>query len=141
MACTAAQPSIVIDYNREVRVCELRKPIGNLRNYGMDFRRFWSSIERKQEVQVERDRCFCTHKCFTYDSMRHSKRIMLWELPSLYLGHLLGNLLHRTAGAATNPQGVSNGACCRHAVTLDKLNMVYPLITFSSPAFVTWRPY
>ena len=41
-------------------------------------------MERKREVQrVEFDQCFCTHICFMYDSMRHSKRVMLWELPKL----------------------------------------------------------
>ena len=62
MPCIAGQTSVVIDYNGDVMVCELRKPIGNLRRYGMDFRRFWSSIERNLEVrQVKLDQCFCTH--------------------------------------------------------------------------------
>jgi MoaA/NifB/PqqE/SkfB family radical SAM enzyme len=82
MPCTAGQTSIVIDYNSDVRVCELRKPIGNLREFGMNFQSFWNSIERKREVeQVKIDKCFCTHICFMYDSMRHSKSVMLWELP------------------------------------------------------------
>jgi len=84
MPCTAGQTSIVIDYNADVRVCELRKPIGNLRKCGMDFQKFWHSKERRREVrQVEFDQCYCTHICFMYDSMRHSKRVMLWELPKL----------------------------------------------------------
>jgi MoaA/NifB/PqqE/SkfB family radical SAM enzyme len=96
MPCTAGQTSIVIDYNGDVRVCELRKPIGNLRPYGMDFRRFWGSVERKLEVRrVELDQCFCTHICFMYDSMRHSKRVMLWELPAIYLRQLLGRFLRK----------------------------------------------
>jgi len=86
MPCTAGQTSIVIDYNADVRVCELRKPIGNLRPYAMDFNSFWNSIERREEVaRVKLDQCFCTHICFMYDSMRHSKRVMLWELPKLWL--------------------------------------------------------
>jgi MoaA/NifB/PqqE/SkfB family radical SAM enzyme len=90
MPCTAGQTSIVIDYNGDVRVCELRKPIGNLRKHGMDFQRFWNSFERKQEVrQVELDQCFCTHVCFMYDSMRHSKRVMLWELPRVILNRMI----------------------------------------------------
>jgi MoaA/NifB/PqqE/SkfB family radical SAM enzyme len=89
MPCTAGQTSIVIDYNADVRVCELRKPIGNLRKYDMDFQKFWSSSERKKEVQkVGFDKCFCTHICFVYDSMRHSKRVMLWDLPRIYLRSL-----------------------------------------------------
>jgi MoaA/NifB/PqqE/SkfB family radical SAM enzyme len=84
MACTAGQTSIVIDYNSDVRVCELRKPIGNLRSYDMDFQKFWNSFGRKKEVRsVKLDKCFCTHICFMYDSMRHSKRAMLWELPMI----------------------------------------------------------
>ena len=86
MPCTAGRTSIVIDYNADVRVCELRKPIGSLRQYGMDFARFWKSLDRREEVdRVKIDQCFCTHICFMYDSMRHSKRVMLWELPTLYL--------------------------------------------------------
>lgn len=97
MACTAGQTSVVIDYDGDVRVCELRRPIGNLRKYGMDFQRFWNSIERKLEVrQVALDQCFCTHICFMYDSMRHSKRVMLWELPTLLLKRFFGVLLDRS---------------------------------------------
>ncbi len=97
MPCTAGQTSIVIDYNGDVRVCELRKPIGNLRKYGMDFSQFWHSIERKTEIrQIEMDQCFCTHICFMYDSMRHSKRVMLWELPRLSLGGFFQGLFKST---------------------------------------------
>jgi MoaA/NifB/PqqE/SkfB family radical SAM enzyme len=96
MPCTAGQTSIVIDYNADVRVCELRKPIGNLRKHGMDFRKFWSSTERRDEVkQVKLDQCFCTHICFMYDSMRHSKRVMLWELPRVFIGERVKGLIRR----------------------------------------------
>ena len=96
MPCTAGQTSIVIDYNGDVRVCELRKPIGNLRKYDMDFQSFWDSASRRNEVrQVERDKCFCTHICFMYDSMRHSKRVMLWELPKLYFVSLISGKFKR----------------------------------------------
>jgi MoaA/NifB/PqqE/SkfB family radical SAM enzyme len=117
MPCTAGQTSIVIDYNGDVRVCELRKPIGNLRKYGMDFQQFWISIERKREVhQVKLDQCFCTHICFMYDSMRHSKRVMLWELPITYLKQLFKKPFQfktsKTKGSQielrTAPNAVSN---------------------------------
>jgi len=94
MPCTAGRTSIVIDYNADVRVCELRKPIANLRKYGMNFQAFWSSIEREREVrQVKLDQCFCTHICFMYDSMRHSKRVMLWELPKIAIKRAMGKLI------------------------------------------------
>ena len=105
MPCTAGQTSIVIDYNADVRVCELRKPIGNLRKFGMDFSEFWDSIERKREVQqVELDQCFCTHICFMYDSMRHSKRVMLWELPKLYAKYVMKKLAATKAKNASSPK-------------------------------------
>jgi len=94
MPCTAGRTSVVIDYNADVRVCELRKPIANLRKYGMNFQRFWGSIERGREVrQVKLDQCFCTHICFMYDSMRHSKRVMLWELPKIAIKRAMGTLV------------------------------------------------
>ena len=105
MPCTAGQTAIVIDYNSDVRVCELRKPIGNLRKFGMDFSKFWESVERKREVrQVELDQCFCTHICFMYDSMRHSKRVMLWELPKIYVKYALKKLGSARAKIASSPK-------------------------------------
>jgi MoaA/NifB/PqqE/SkfB family radical SAM enzyme len=98
MPCTAGRTSIVIDYNGDVRVCELRKPIGNLRKHKMNFQIFWNSNQRKDEVRrVKNDQCFCTHICFMYDSMRHSKRIMLWELPKTYLSELFSRNSHKKA--------------------------------------------
>jgi MoaA/NifB/PqqE/SkfB family radical SAM enzyme len=109
MPCTAGQTSIVIDYNGDVRVCELRKPIGNLRKYSMDFRSFWNSIERRREVRkVELDQCFCTHICFMYDSMRHSKRVMLWELPTTCLRRLVRSLF-KVKEPAPRPQPIQAG--------------------------------
>lgn len=113
MPCTAGQTSLVIDYNGDIRVCELRKPIGNLRKYGMDFRRFWESQERKTEVrQVALDQCFCTHICFIYDSMRHSKRVMFWELPKLYLTRILRSAQEESI-SATGPRRLRSPAPAR----------------------------
>jgi MoaA/NifB/PqqE/SkfB family radical SAM enzyme len=102
MPCTAGRTSIVVDYNADVRVCELRKPIGNLRKHGMDFGKFWNSTERKNEVErVKSDQCFCTHICFMYDSMRHSKRVMLWELPKLSIMQATKTLFTRRTAKPT----------------------------------------
>jgi len=95
MPCTAGRTSIVIDYNGDVRVCELRKPIGNLREVDMNFKKFWTSAARKNEVKsVANDKCFCTHICFMYDSMRHSKRVMLWDLPKTYFKSIFEKNTH-----------------------------------------------
>ena len=117
MPCTAGQSSIVIDYNGDVRVCELRKPIGNLRKYAMDFGRFWDSIEREREVrQVALDKCFCTHICFMYDSMRHSKRVMLWELPTRYLRVALRGFFHGAQKTSKLPGKQLDSVISRSAI-------------------------
>src|SRR5262249_21927740 len=47
MPCTAGETSVVIDFDGRVRACELRKPIGNLRDVNMDFKVFWESEARR----------------------------------------------------------------------------------------------
>ena len=37
MPCTAGDTSIVIDFNGDVRACELRGKLANLRDYDCDF--------------------------------------------------------------------------------------------------------
>lgn len=85
MPCTAGQTSLVIDYNGEVRACELRGSLGNLRDYNLDFDAFWESLVRAQEVrQIDQDKCFCTHICFLHDSMRFSLKAQLVGVPKSY---------------------------------------------------------
>ena len=86
MPCTAGETSAVIDFDGRVRACELRAPIGNLREHGMDFHVFWESASRKEEPrQIQCDQCWCTHVCFIHDSMRYSYKAMLLEVPKNYL--------------------------------------------------------
>jgi MoaA/NifB/PqqE/SkfB family radical SAM enzyme len=85
MACTAGETSAVIDYDGRVRACELRKPLGNLRDFGMNFNVFWESEARRREPQqIVCDQCWCTHVCFIHDSLRYSYRAMLSEVPKNY---------------------------------------------------------
>jgi MoaA/NifB/PqqE/SkfB family radical SAM enzyme len=86
MPCTAGETAIVIDYDGNIRACELRGSLGSLRDYGCDFRAFWNSGIRKDEINsIAQDKCFCTHICFLHDSMRFSKRVRFWEIPKSYL--------------------------------------------------------
>ena len=86
MSCTAGETSLVIDHNGDVRACELREPIGNLRNFGFDFARLWESGARRLEVErVKRDRCFCTHICGIQDSIRHSRKAIFYHVPRAFL--------------------------------------------------------
>ena len=85
MECTSGRTSLVIDHNGDVRACELREPIGNLREFGCDFGRLFASAARRAEAAaVRRDRCFCTHICGIQDSLRHSRRAMFYEIPRAF---------------------------------------------------------
>ncbi len=86
MPCTAGATSIVIDFNGDVRACELRGKIGSLREYGCDFGKFWEARTRKEELDaIVRDQCWCTHVCFIHDSLRHSPKVLLYDIPVTYL--------------------------------------------------------
>ncbi|HEX8144312.1 MAG TPA: radical SAM protein [Pyrinomonadaceae bacterium] len=85
--CTAGETTVVIDYNGDVRACELREKFATLSDFGFDFGALWAAEERQRELQaIDGGRaCWCTHVCFIHDSMRHSRRAMLYELPKNYL--------------------------------------------------------
>lgn len=94
MPCTAGGTSIVIDCNGDVRACELRARLANLRDYGCDFARFWEAETRRRELDsIVRDQCWCTHVCFIHDSLRHSKKAMLYDVPLAYLESRFANQL------------------------------------------------
>lgn len=85
MPCTAGETAAVIDYNGDVRICELRQPIGNLRQYDCDFGRLWNSQMRAAEVaQMRQDHCDCTHICFIDDSATYSPKVALLQSPLAY---------------------------------------------------------
>jgi MoaA/NifB/PqqE/SkfB family radical SAM enzyme len=85
--CTAGETAVVIDYNGDVRACELREKFASLKDYNYDFARLWSANERQLELQaIEGGKaCWCTHVCFIHDSLRHSRRGLLYEVPKNYL--------------------------------------------------------
>jgi MoaA/NifB/PqqE/SkfB family radical SAM enzyme len=85
--CTAGETIAVIDYNGEVRACELRTKFGSLKGYDYDFNALWDSEEHRAELQsIDGGKaCWCTHVCFIHDSMRHSRKALLYEAPKNYL--------------------------------------------------------
>ncbi|HXH51675.1 MAG TPA: radical SAM protein [Terriglobia bacterium] len=86
MPCTASETSIVIDYNGDVRACELRGKLGNLRDFDCNFQRFWVDGARQNEpAAIVHDQCWCTHVCFIHDSLRHSPKALLYDVPLSYL--------------------------------------------------------
>jgi MoaA/NifB/PqqE/SkfB family radical SAM enzyme len=85
--CTAGETTAVIDYNGDVRACELRGKFASLRDFDYDFGRLWEAEGRREELQqIDGGRaCWCTHVCFIHDSMRHSRRAQLFDVPRNYL--------------------------------------------------------
>jgi MoaA/NifB/PqqE/SkfB family radical SAM enzyme len=85
--CTAGETTAVIDYNGDVRACELRKKFATLSDFDYDFNALWSANERQTELETidGGNACWCTHVCFIHDSMRHSRRALLYEVPKNFL--------------------------------------------------------
>jgi MoaA/NifB/PqqE/SkfB family radical SAM enzyme len=85
--CTAGETAVVIDYNGDVRACELREKFATLADFDYDFGALWAANERRAELALidGGKACWCTHVCFIHDSMRHSRRALLYELPKNYL--------------------------------------------------------
>jgi len=85
--CTAGETIAVIDYNGDVRACELRQKFGSLKDYDYDFGALWQSQSRANELaEIDGGKaCWCTHVCFIHDSMRHSRRGLLYDAPRNYL--------------------------------------------------------
>ena len=85
--CTAGETIAVIDYNGDVRACELRQRFGSLKDFDYDFGALWADGARQSELEAIAGgkACWCTHVCFIHDSMRHSRRALLFEAPKNYL--------------------------------------------------------
>lgn len=85
--CTAGETTAVIDYNGDVRACELREKFATLADYDFDFNALWKANERDLELNAidGGKACWCTHVCFIHDSMRHSRRALLYEVPKNFL--------------------------------------------------------
>ncbi len=86
MPCTAAQNIAVLDANGDIRSCELRDKLGNVRDYDCDWGRFWDSRERQDEIaSIRRDGCWCTHVCFIHASLKASPKAKVFDVPRAYL--------------------------------------------------------
>ncbi|MCC8153836.1 MAG: radical SAM protein [Tannerellaceae bacterium] len=73
MGCTAGETTLVIDYDGRFRSCELREPIGNVKEYGCDIKAVMESEAMKQEIaEVGHGytaNCWCTHGCWIMSSI------------------------------------------------------------------------
>jgi radical SAM protein with 4Fe4S-binding SPASM domain len=86
MACTAGQNIVVVDANGDIRSCEMRERLGNLRDFQCDWNAFWESQKRMEELDaIVRDGCWCTHVCFIHASMKESTKARWFNVPKAYL--------------------------------------------------------
>ncbi|MBI4043499.1 MAG: radical SAM protein [Candidatus Diapherotrites archaeon] len=68
--CLGGQAHCVVYPNGTVGSCEMLPPIGNLRDYGFDFKKLWFDHQAKtQRESIQRGDCHCTHGCVLQDSM------------------------------------------------------------------------
>ena len=93
MPCTAGSTSLVVDHNGAFRACELRQPLGNLRDFGLDVRAVLLSDAVRDEVRrIPEANCWCTHSCFIQDSSKFSPRVQLFYIPYAWLRQKLHRL-------------------------------------------------
>src|SRR5688500_6302495 len=85
--CTAGETTAVIDYNGDVRACELREKFATLADFDYDFGALWADHARESELAAidGGKACWCTHVCFIHDSLRHSRRALLYEVPKNFI--------------------------------------------------------
>ena len=68
--CHAGYISGVVDARGEVRRCELRDAVGNVRDTNYDFGKLWfSEAADKQRASIKAKECHCTHSCFMSSSL------------------------------------------------------------------------
>lgn len=87
MNCTAGKTTLVVDANGYFRSCEMRPPIGNMRDYDYDTGKAFYSIAMKDEIRTigggEKANCWCSHGCWINSSLKFSPRTMLFRIPKL----------------------------------------------------------
>ena len=60
----------VLDARGEVRMCELRDPVGNVRDANYDWSQLWfSPAADEQRRSIRAKECHCTHSCFMSSSL------------------------------------------------------------------------
>jgi MoaA/NifB/PqqE/SkfB family radical SAM enzyme len=73
MDCTAGETTLVLDYDGRFRSCELRPPIGNVKDYDCDVQAIMKSQAMKNEIETighgYKANCWCTHGCWIMSSI------------------------------------------------------------------------
>jgi MoaA/NifB/PqqE/SkfB family radical SAM enzyme len=73
MDCTAGETTLVVDYDGRFRSCELREPLGNVKDYNCNIQEIMYGETMKKEVaEVGHGytaNCWCTHGCWIMSSI------------------------------------------------------------------------
>ena len=86
MRCSAGENIVVVDANGDVRACELRGRLANLREFDCDWNRFWRTNAHVEELEsIKEAGCWCTHVCFIHASVKHSSKAKISAVPRAYL--------------------------------------------------------
>ena len=87
MKCTGGKTTLVVDANGDFRSCEMRPPIGNMRDYGYDAGLAIRSEAMSREIREigggGKANCWCSHGCWINSSLKFSPRTMLFRIPRL----------------------------------------------------------
>lgn len=84
MDCTAGETTLVIDYDGRFRACELREPLGNIKEYDCNISAIMSSDAMKKEIETighgYKANCWCTHGCWITSSIVFSPGKMVRDV-------------------------------------------------------------
>jgi hypothetical protein len=73
MDCTAGETTLVVDYDGRFRSCELREPMGSVKDYDCDIQKILQGEAMKKEIETighgYRANCWCTHGCWIMSSI------------------------------------------------------------------------
>jgi MoaA/NifB/PqqE/SkfB family radical SAM enzyme len=88
MDCTAGETTLVLDYDGRFRACELRPPIGHVKDYGYNVQAIMNSEAMKKEIDDlghgYKANCWCTHGCWIMSSLNFNPGKMISKIFKSY---------------------------------------------------------
>ncbi|MDR2303493.1 MAG: radical SAM protein [Treponema sp.] len=88
MNCPAGETTLVIDYDGRFRVCEIRDPIGSVKDYGCDTQEIMRSDVMKKEIEMighgYTANCWCQHGCWITSALLSNPKMMFRKIQSGY---------------------------------------------------------
>ena len=75
LKCRAGVADAIIYSNGNVALCEVTKPVDNLKNYDFNFYKLWTS-HNAEEGRKKISCCQCMHPCHMISSMKYDLRFL-----------------------------------------------------------------